>query len=306
MRTGNSVVNEFVLEKKLKDRSADLHRRMRDCVAVLQNTLQLSTARFPTFTDHSTLHSMNVLDFCNRLIGEERVKELSPEECYVIIMACYLHDVGMGISDRDYGRFLEERNSGDTCDASADKDVTAAVRAAHHELSAWFIRRYADLLDIPSEEPAFAIAQVSKGHRKTDLLDEKQYPDMVTENGATVRTAYLSAVLRLADEIDVARDRNPELLFDVSQYTEKKDIEAFGTHAAIRMVEIKEKSILLYTDPEQPEYIRLIREAAEKIRETLDYCRIAAAARSGLGITQERVEILPWNGTDGVTDEIRS
>ena len=164
MRTGNSTLNEFVLEKRLKDGSADLHRRVRDCVAVLQNTLQLSTVRFPTFTDHSTLHSMNVLDFCNRLIGEERVRYLAPEECYVMIMACYLHDVGMGISDRDYARFLEERRFGNTGDASADKDVTASVRAAHHELSAWFIRRYAGLLDIPTGELAFAIAQVSKGH----------------------------------------------------------------------------------------------------------------------------------------------
>ena len=306
MRTGNSTVNEFALEKRLKEGSADLHRRVRDCVAVLQNTLQLSTARFPTFTDHSTLHSMNVLDFCNRLIGEERVKDLAPEECYVMIMACYLHDVGMGISDRDYARFLEERRSGDIGGASADTDITAAVRAEHHELSAWIIQRYAGLLDIPTEELAFAIAQVSKGHRKTDLLDEKEYPDMVTENGVTVRTAYLAAVLRLADEIDVARDRNPELLFDVSQYTEKKDIEAFGTHASIRMVEITEKSILLYTDPKKPEYIRLIREAAEKIRDTLEYCRIAAAVRTGLGITQEKIEILPWNGTDGATDEDQS
>lgn len=72
------------------------------------------------------------------------------------------------------------------------------------------------------------------------------------------------------------------------------------------MVEITEKSILLYTDPKQTEYIRLIREAAEKIRETLEYCRIAAAVRTGLGITQEKIDILPWNGTDGATDEDQS
>ena len=301
---GNSIVKGFVLEKRLKDGDADLHRRMRDCVAVLQNTLQRSLARFPTFTDHSLLHSMNILDFCNRLIGEEQAGRLTYEESYVIIMACYLHDVGMGISDRDYAEYLKETDPGEVPDSSGSPDPDA-VRSVHHELSAWFIRKYADLLDIPSEEHAIAIAQVSRGHRKTDLFDTGEYPDTAAGTGGTVNTAYLAAVLRLADEIDVARDRNLRLLYDVSQLTEKRDIEAFGKHDSIRSVEITEDSILLYAEPELPEYERLIMETAAKIQETLDYCRAVAAARSGFRITQERVRILPWKGTDGGNSEIR-
>ncbi|WP_205948352.1 HD domain-containing protein, partial [Pyramidobacter sp. C12-8] len=53
--------------------------------------------RFPDFTDHTILHSMDVLEYCNMLIGEKQIERLSAAECYVLIMSCYLHDIGMGI-----------------------------------------------------------------------------------------------------------------------------------------------------------------------------------------------------------------
>ncbi len=55
----------------------------------------------------------------------------------------------------------------------------------------------------------------------------------------------LAAVLRLADEIDVGVDRNPELLFDTSALTKQVDIDAFGLHESIRMVEVTENATAL-------------------------------------------------------------
>jgi len=73
--------NGFLLEKVLQEGDPGLHRRMRDTVFVLRTMLWSFLDRFPSFTDHSLLHSLNVIDYCNRIIGPEQVKKLCPEEC---------------------------------------------------------------------------------------------------------------------------------------------------------------------------------------------------------------------------------
>ena len=282
-------MNEFMLEKRLKEEAPDLHRRMTDSVVVLQEMLNAFLTWFPDFTDHSTLHSMDVLYYCNELLGEQ-VSLLTIPECYALVMACYLHDVGMGIPRDSFQDFTQKLDMEDYWRKHPDASPESVVRAFHNELSGLFIRKYQSLFDIPSQEYLFAIVQISRGHRKTDLFDEMEYPDIPTPDGV-IRTAFLSALLRLADEIDVGADRNPELLFDTSNLTKQVDIDAFGTHESIPLVEVCEEAIVLYTKPKEPRFVPLIAELAGKIQETLDYCRDVADKRSDLRITQNRVEI---------------
>ena len=117
-----------------------------------------------------------------------------------------------------------------------------------------------------------------------------EYPDIETPEGV-IRTAYLSAVLRLADEIDVGADRNPEILFDASKLTKQVDIDAFGTHESILTVEVTRDAIVLHVRPKEPRFDALINDLAGKIQQTLDYCRDVAEKRSNLRITQERVAV---------------
>ena len=57
---------------------------------------------------------------------------------------------------------------------------------------------------------------MSRGHRKTDLYDEEEYPtDYRLPNNNTVCLPYLAALIRLSDEIDVVASRNPLLLYDI-------------------------------------------------------------------------------------------
>ena len=281
---------DYYLERKLRAEAPALHQRVKDSVFVLQNMLESFLPRFPDFTDHSILHSMDVLDYCNRLLGQELMDKLSPGECYVLIMGCYLHDTGMGVSQKDYELFSQSIDFGDYFETHDRADIPGTIRAFHNEYSGHFIRKYAELLELPTEEITFAVIQVSRGHRKTDLFDRREYPDLQTEYGL-IRTSYLAAVLRLADEIDVGADRNPELLFDSSRYTQQCAVEAFGTHESVRHVEVTEDSIILQVRPKAPEFVPLIDELNGKIQQTLDYCRRAAAERSDLWITQVRSEV---------------
>ncbi|MCR5654185.1 MAG: HD domain-containing protein [Lachnospiraceae bacterium] len=285
-------MEEFYLEQRLRALDPALHTKMTGSIFALQKLLLSFLSWFPSFTDHSILHSMHVLDFCNRLIGEEQVGKLNAKECYVLIMACYLHDIGMGVTEKDFHAFSEKIDFGDYFQTHDKEDISETIRAFHQEFSGLFIQKYADLFEIPSEELVFAIVQTSRGHRQTDLYDETEFPQVLCGEDV-IRLPYLAAVMRLADEIDVAADRNLELLFDASTLTRERDILAFGTHDSIRSVSVEQERIVLYTRPKEEKFIPLVEEVNKKIQTTLDYCKDVARKRSDLLITQTTSVVLP-------------
>lgn len=71
-------------------------------------------------TDHSLLHSMNVLRYCNEILGVDGVNDMNAGECYVLVMSCYLHDIGMAIGDRDYAALVDDVVPRDWRDAHPD------------------------------------------------------------------------------------------------------------------------------------------------------------------------------------------
>ncbi|MBR0303015.1 MAG: hypothetical protein IJQ80_04125 [Clostridia bacterium] len=284
-------MSDYLLETKLREENEGLHRRTKDSAVVLQKMLESFLPRFPDYTDHTILHSMDVLEYSNMLLGEKQIERLSAAECYVMIMSCYLHDIGMGINQKNYEELSEKIDFGDYFATHSHAATVTIIRDFHNEYSGLFIRKYADLFDIPCEEMVFAIVQVSRGHRKTDLFNEAEYPDLTTPYGI-IRTAPLAAIIRLADEIDVGADRNSELLFDSSTVETQAGIDAFGTHESIRKVEVQDDAIVLYTKPKEPRFRGLIEKLAGKVQETLDYCREAVSQRSDFCITQTAVKII--------------
>lgn len=85
------------MERKLRDLNPELHKRFTDAVFGLQHVLSNYKLIFPEYTDHTELHSLNVIDFCNQLIGDQ-IDKMNADEIYCLLMGCYFHDTGMGIS----------------------------------------------------------------------------------------------------------------------------------------------------------------------------------------------------------------
>ena len=75
------IVNEYdyAVERRLRTLDPGLHRRFADSVFALQHILSNYKLIFPTFTDHTELHSMNVIGFCSRIIGQENIQKLNED-----------------------------------------------------------------------------------------------------------------------------------------------------------------------------------------------------------------------------------
>ena len=63
--------HDFALERTLQEKSPELHARFNSVVFSSPYILTKYKTLFPTFTDHSIIHSLNVIEFCNKIIGDQ-------------------------------------------------------------------------------------------------------------------------------------------------------------------------------------------------------------------------------------------
>lgn len=277
---------DYGIERRLAQLAPELHSRYRDCVVSAQRMLSRYENYFPDFTDHTVLHTLDILELCNRLIGSQ-LEQLTAEELYVLLMGALFHDVGMGVSAADFEQFRQVLG----IQPPADDTARAwAVRDHHQELSGLYLEKYWRMLDLPNEAYARAVIQVCRGHRKTDLLDETGYPrQFEVEPGRAVRLPYLAALLCLADELDIAAQRNVSFLYDVEKMPSPRDRREFRKHMAIRRVELEEDRVVVYAWTEDPEIRSGVEEVCAKLLDKLLLCRRVAAERSPFVISQADV-----------------
>ncbi len=282
---------DFLLERRLKEIDPGLHQRFSDTVFALQQILSNYKLIFPDFTDHTELHTLNIIEFCNNLIGEQ-IDKLNADEMYVLLLGCYFHDTGMGISHADFDEFSKQINFGNYFETHSRDNYPEIVRNFHQEFSGLFLRKYAKFFEFPSEEHLFAIIQISRGHRKTDLNDEKEYPlNLKVPSGNTICLPYLAALVRLADEIDVTASRNSKAIYDLSKIVEEIDLIEFMKHEAVHSLDITDKAFIMGIQSDDPKIIEGLNILAGKMKKTLDYCRSAVNNRTSFKITQEDVVI---------------
>lgn len=285
--------NSFALEFRLRELDPDLHTRFTDCVFVLQKILSNYKLLFPEYTDHSELHSLTVIEFCNTLIGD-RLDRLNKNEIYVLLCACYFHDTGMGITRKDFDAFSRKIDFGDYFKTHPNPSPSEQIRDFHNEYSGLFIRKYAELFEFPSSAHLEAVIQISRGHRKTDLKDERAYPiELPTPDGETICLPYLAALIRLADEIDVTADRSSKLLYDLEAITDEHQLFEHKRHRTVRELVISRDAFTLMIDDSDPVILAMIQKTAAKMQQTLDTCRDAVNGRTPFEITQRRVVLRP-------------
>lgn len=281
--------HDFALEKRLRELSPELHQRFVDTVFAMGHILSNYQLIFPDFTDHTELHTLNIIEFCNEIIGNQ-IDRLNADEIYAILMGCYFHDTGMGISKDDFDEFSKEIDFKDYFDTHDRDNIPEIIRNFHNEFSGLFIKKYQKFLEIPSKEHLFSIIQISRGHRKTDLNDENEYPkSLKLENGNSICLTYLAALVRLADEIDVTASRNSKAIYDISKITKEIDLIEFMKHDAVRDLIIKQDQFEMIIKTDDDDIASKLQIVANKMQKTLDYCRNAVNDKTPYTITQQRV-----------------
>jgi len=299
------VDREFWLEKRLRELDPDLHKRYTDTVVALHMAMMGYLRVFPEYTDHTEIHALSVIQTCNDILDEDKKDHLNADEIYVLLMGCYLHDIGMGISSTDYLEFIAGKEGYGGLDETATiEEIQNEVRSHHNEFSAAFIHKYAQLFDFPSEKHMTAVAQITKGHRKVDLFDKEEYPDeIILDNGNTICLPYLAALTRIADEIDVSADRNPDILFNLITVTTDHQKMEFAKHNAIKSISVGSDSFILDIDCSDEKVYGEVMKLLGKVKNTLDYSVSVIEKRTPYSIKQKKITIQTNGERKEFTDE---
>ncbi len=75
--------------------------------------LQGFITNFPEYTDHSIVHSKTVLGYVEHLLNTE-IEKLNEDEAYILIMAGFLHDIGMCPTTKMKNNILESASFRDS------------------------------------------------------------------------------------------------------------------------------------------------------------------------------------------------
>lgn len=294
------IDNHFLCEQKLKKEDPVLHDLFVNSVFAIQNMLTKYKNIFPTYTDHTALHSLEVIDFCNTIIGKHNIEKLNADEIYILLMSAYLHDSGMGITFSDYQNFKQHIDFGNYFDTHPDTKeyIPDIIRDFHQEFSGEYIKKYAEFFEIPSQEHIFSIVQVSRGHRKINLWDKNEYPDeFYVPNGNPICLPYLAALIRLADELDIAVDRNLQFIYNIEEIDNEYSRMEFRKHQAIRKLLIHEDSFVMVVDTSDETVYKEVLKLGSKLKRTLEECREVVEKRTPYCISQKSIIIQPYEET---------
>lgn len=237
---------------------------------------------FPTYTNHGTDHLKNVEKYVNDMINDKISQNLTSEEIFFLLCAIWLHDIGMVPKDDEELLFFKSLNP------EKRNEFTDDVRNRHHVRSDNYIKENYKELGLTKLE-AKIIGQIAKGHRVIELSSF----DDINYEGVNINIANLAAILRLADECDVSKDRESKLsLIDVDVKTRK---EHYRKHEIVDHVwfdyenEVIFISCIIETEDDYEPLNNVKEEIEKKLKDTKDYLL-------DFGITLSFVELdAKWN-----------
>lgn len=263
------------IELKLQTSAPALFGKLNETTASVKLLLTQYVKNFPSYTDHSIEHTTEVFNIVDEILTDDELNNLNSDELYVLAMASYLHDIGMCIPEDKIASIA------DTEDLVRERELHPEIkredylRNIHHTLSAKFIREEWELLHIPSQKYAEAIALVSEGHRVVDIGSPEIYnPKFFVKNGREfVCLPYLSAILRIADELDITNVRTPKLLTKYYMPDNEKSVNEWNKHIVNTLRNVSENYVRFEVECSNYSMLASLEEQFNKIKSVINYCQ---------------------------------
>lgn len=247
---------------------------------------------FPQYTDHSSLHCLNIMNLAGQLVGD-CLLQLNGSELYVLLTGILFHDLGMGISKADF-EGLAPVLCGELYPVKGRE--AELIREYHQEFSALLVEKYSDIFEI-RKEYVFPVMQAVRGHRKTDLWDENAFPAAFQIGTESVCLPYIAGIIRLADEMDLCRDRNSILGGEEQMISDSYSRLVWRTHDTVTGMELTEKECILYAEGGDRDIWEELGKWTRKLQKTMDEVEQVITCRTPFFLPKRMVridKITPW------------
>lgn len=135
MHTAHTIERQLKLYAKSEDateRHQVLWHSWNQNKRWLAQMLEWTLPSFQTYSYHNATHSDSILHNIERLLGEERIKQISATDCFMLLHAAYMHDVGMSISAAERLEMVQDDKFIDMIErleAEGDSDMRKAAQS---------------------------------------------------------------------------------------------------------------------------------------------------------------------------------
>lgn len=235
------------LRTTLKEKNQELFNRLHEIEELAKSTLTYTVSKFPYYTPHDFKHSLNVEENLNWLVPDEKKTELNSYEIFFLIVSSWLHDWGM---------------------LGSAHENPEEIRENHHIRTEENFEKLHDKIRLSLNEGRIT-GRICRGHRKENLLDS-QFDDLFFRSNIRIRTRFLSALLRIADECDVTENRVPEIIYYSLSPTGVSEKE-FRSHLSIIGIGQPEPyKIQLSGVARDPKGVKVLQEVQKRIQNELN------------------------------------
>ena len=221
----------------LKEKESPFFAVLTNVYSQVKNILNSRiTAIFPKYTLHDCGHSFRIINYMSQIVNN--YKDLSDLEITLLILSSLLHDIGMGVSEddlalikKDHFEFSKFKYS--TMLRLMKGDEVAAtqeyIRRIHAELSGRYIRDNlkSNLMasNMPHLDYSEDLALICESHTKEFDWIKSHLSVHEVRGSYAFNAQYISAVLRLADILDIDGNRTPYKLYKLIAPSGKSDEE---------------------------------------------------------------------------------
>lgn len=222
---GQAHIPDGVLSLIGKLTTGQLSRYLR-LANLLRTSLNQYTMFNRFFNDHGLGHSYRITRDLARLLSQGQLEEVTAGEAFILVCAAFCHDIGMAINrkiqvadpadDRtkepwfkDIGVLVSPHKWLSRSAVTIRDDEL--IRKWHHILSWNFVIEHYRRLELTRAE-ARLIASVCRYHRRKENIEDLPEDELLRSDNQNflIHTKKTAAFFRLADALDIERDRADE------------------------------------------------------------------------------------------------
>ncbi|MBU0606247.1 MAG: ATP-binding protein [Armatimonadetes bacterium] len=297
------------------DAASQLAANLPDICAEASARMKAFPALHPEYTLHDETHLLRVPEIM-ALVLDQTIAELNPAEIGLLILAAYSHDQGMVLDDGDMEKMDADPDFGvfrGTWEADHPnlRDIRRQIgtqpppeeetryRAADAELRLALISDYLrgthgtrsrDFVQTTyGSDPRWRLTGASVAPLVARLCESHSLPteSITPSNGFhydeqvgmfTVNMAYLALVLRLADILDLDRERTPDALYRTIHFTNTVSVQEWAKHRQVEGWTIGPDMVRFTMDCDHPVYQRVALQFMDLIDDELSRAHQAANA----------------------------
>jgi len=240
------------LPELLREKSPQHHTRYAYIKEIAGSGFQKHATLVGYLTDHGPQHYENLEIYLSHLLPDEVKQQLAVEEIFLLLCAVHFHDIGL---------LSEEYPDEPWTDVRKDH-VNRTYDYLHDYYQDWGLNQF----------EAASLKNICLGH-SGDTFDE--LPEEAVIHHARIRVRFLTALLRIADELDLDYTRVSPIIPHLKKISENS-LEHWKKHAQIGGVLINPKSwtIEVHAMPKNEVGKAIIESLVEqKLQRELQYVR---------------------------------